>query len=351
MTLVHGVLAAFIALAQHGAPHAPPPNPVPPNALLSADSMMVELRKGGYTILWRHAATDYSTLDVPDAPPTDRSKQRNLTAQGALDAEIIGKVLKLRGVPIGEVASSWMFRTRETAERAFGRTEPTPLLRLVDPTPEQRAFLLKPPAKGTNRVLVTHHFIIERNASGVRPGDVAEGEAAVARVNGETLETVAIFKMADWRRLAEATPGSGVTPNALQTPPPPPANVAAGPPKPPPAPSTTPLVLPALLQLPQNAIVADYLQTFNAGDAERMGKFFEERAVPNPARTIAQRLESYARLRGDLGNFTITSAEESASNQIVVKVDGSVGKPATLTFTLEPDAKRRVVSIGVQYAP
>ena len=321
----------------------------PPNGRLSADSMMVELRKGGYTILWRHTATDYSTRDVPGA--TERSQQRNLTVQGALDAEIIGRMLKLRGVPIGEVLASPMFRTRETAERAFGRTEVTPLLRLLDPTPEQRAMLMAPPATGTNRVLVTHHFIIERNATGIRPGDVAEGEAAVVRPNGDVLETVAIFKMADWRRLAEATPGSGVTPNALATPVPAatPATAPVGPPAPPPRPSTTPLVLPELLQTHRNAVIANYLQTFNAGDPQRMRTFFEQFSVPNPARTMEQRLETYARLRGDLGNVTITSAEPGGADQVVVKVAGTTGRSGTYTFTLEGDHPGRIVSISVQY--
>jgi phosphohistidine phosphatase SixA len=341
MILAHTALAVFIALT-------------PPNDRLTPDSMMVELRKGGYTIIWRHAATDYSTRDVPGAPPTDRSQQRNLTPQGAMDAEIIGRMLKLRGVPIGEVLASPMFRTRETAERAFGRTEVTMLLRQLEATPEQRAMLMAAPAKGTNRVLVTHHFIIERNAQGIRPGDVAEGEAAVVRANGDVLETIAVFKMADWRRLAEATPGSGVTPNALATPiqlGPPAGAPPAGPPAPPPSPSTTPLVLPELLQTPRNAIIANYLQTFNAGDATRMQAFFEQFSVPNPARTMAQRLESYARLRGDLGNLTITSAEAAGENQVAVKVAGSTGRSGTYTFTLEPAAPGRIVSINVQYGP
>ena len=72
--LAHVALALTVAFA-------------PPNDLLSPDSMMVELRKGGYTILWRHAATDYSTRDAPGWPNTDRSQQRNLTAQGALDEQ------------------------------------------------------------------------------------------------------------------------------------------------------------------------------------------------------------------------------------------------------------------------
>jgi len=342
MMLVHAAIAAFIAVT-----------PPPPNALLSADSMMVELRKGGYTILWRHAATDYSTRDAPGWPNTDRSQQRNLTTQGALDAGIIGRLFKLRGIPIGEVLASPMFRTRETAELAFGRTDVTMLLRTEQASAEERQLMLTPPAPGTNRVLVTHHFIIERNAPGIRPGDIVEGEAAVVRVNAGVLETVGIFKMADWRRLAEATAGVGMTPGSLLTPAALPANFTAGPPKPPPPPSTTPLVLPELLRAPANAVIATYLQAFNAGDAQRMGKFFEEFSVPNPARTMEQRLESYARLRGDLGNLTIESAEAAGSNQVAVTVAGSTGKPGTFTFTLEPaapNASPRVVSINVQYA-
>jgi len=165
-------------------------------------------------------------------------------------------------------------------------------------------------------------------------------------VNGDVLETIGIFKMADWRRLSEATPGSGVTPNALQTPAPLPA-AAAGPIAPPPPPSTTPLVIPALLETGHNTIIAEYLRTFNAGDAPRMGKFFEQYAVPNPARTIEQRLESYARLRGDLGNLTITSAEATGPNQVAVRVSGSTGRPGTYTFTLEESAPYRIVSINV----
>ena len=56
----HAALAVFIALA-------------PPGDRLTPDSMMVELRKGGYTIIWRHAATDYTMRDVPGAAATKMS--------------------------------------------------------------------------------------------------------------------------------------------------------------------------------------------------------------------------------------------------------------------------------------
>ena len=81
-----------------------------------------------------------------------------------------------------------------------------------------------------------------------------------------------------------------------------------------------------------------------------MRTFFEQFSVPNPARTMEQRLESYARLRGDLGNLTITSADAAGADQVVVQVAGSTGTAATITFTLEAATPSRMVSISVQYA-
>ena len=321
----------------------------PPNTdRLSPDSMMIELRKGGYTILWRHASTDYSTKDAPGFPD-DRTQQRNLTEQGALDAALIGEIFKRRGVPIGDVFASQMYRTRETAERAFGRVRIDTLLRSMQPSDAERRLILAMPPHGTNRVLVTHHFIIERNAPGIRPGDVAEGEAVVVRSNGETLETVALFKMADWRRIAEATPGMTLTLKSLITRTAGGAPNAGAPAAVPAAPSSTTVTLPAILDMPRYARIAEYLRTYNAGDPDRMRKFYEMSVVTNPNRTMEQRLETYARLRGDLGNLTVTSAVPSADDQMTVKVDGSTGKPATITFTLEPVPGNRLAQITLQY--
>ena len=97
-------LAMTVALAPPNNTSTTTSNTLPGN-LLPPDSMMVELRKGGYTILWRHSATDYSTKDAPGFPD-DRLQQRNLTEQGALDAGLIGQIFKRRGIPIGEVLTS-----------------------------------------------------------------------------------------------------------------------------------------------------------------------------------------------------------------------------------------------------
>src|SRR6185503_13120394 len=137
-------------------------------SLISADSALKLMKQGGYTMIWRHAESDWSKQDVLGSP--DRAQQRNLTTRGETDAKAVGAAFKRLGIPVGEVRSSQLFRTRETAELAFGKTTIDTILRQLDATPAQKALIGAKPAKGTNRVLVTHHFVIERQVPGVRPG-------------------------------------------------------------------------------------------------------------------------------------------------------------------------------------
>jgi len=322
----------------------------PPDSLLSADSLLVELRKGGYTIVWRHTATDRTVQEPMDYQNTPRFQQRNLTDRGIADAKAVGVLFKARGIPIGEVLSSPMFRTRETAEYAFGRVEATPILRQVDPSPEQLRLIATEPAAGTNRVLVTHHFVIERNVPGIKPGMVAEGEAVVVRATGgDGLRLVGIFKMADWQRLGgqadnAAAPSSGghavplTTGHGVAL-----ANRPAGSPAP-----NAPLVIPATLETPKNVAIAEYLKTFNSGDAARMRQFYERSVMPNPARTMEERMAVYDRLKVELGTLSIESVEGAETNSVVVKLQSSAGRPVTITFNVEPQAPYRLVTISFQ---
>jgi len=171
--------------------------------LLTVDSLMVELKKGGYVVLLRHARTDYSTMDNPKAAPTDRTAQRNLSDDGIADAKMIGNVFKKFGISFAEVVSSPLFRTRETAELAVGHTDTTMALRSVAVTPEQLRVVTTPPAPGTNRLLVTHHFVIEQNVTRFPPGMVNESEAVVIRPTGNgKFDTVGRIRLKDWVRLA-----------------------------------------------------------------------------------------------------------------------------------------------------
>ena len=319
----------------------------PSDSLLTPDSLLVELRKGGYTIMWRHTATDRSVQEPMGYTNLPRFQQRNLTDQGVADAKAVGVLFKSRGIPIGDVLSSPMFRTRETAEYAFGRVEAMPLLRQLEPSPEQRRLIAAQPAVGTNRVIVTHHFVIERNLPGIQPGQIAEGEAAVVRATGdESVRLVGIFKMADWRRLgAQSGNAADVSPAGHGT-----AFIHGGrlTNTNPVAASNAPLVVPTVLETPQHAAIAEYLRAFNAGDTTRMRQFYDRFVVPNPSRSIEERMAVYQRLKGDLGGLSIESVDTVEVGRVVVKSQSNAGVPVTITFAVESQAPYRINTITFQ---
>jgi hypothetical protein len=267
---------------------------------------------------------------------------RGRISKGVADARLIGVVLKARGIPIGDVITSPMFRTRETAEYAFGRvTSTSPLLIALTASPEEKDLIAAAPAAGTNRVLITHHYIIERDAPGVKPGDVNEGEAAVVRRVGPDLKTVGIIKMADWNRMRAELPPDAPSGNGIAAVPTgPPVRVAIG-----------PLVIPKELKTPQTMAAGEYLRAFNTGDPAKMKEFFERGAVPSATRTIEQRLETYATLLTDLGSFEIVSVEVGVEGQVVVKTKTSTAKSSMLTFTLETDAPYRMKGLSINTGP
>ncbi len=309
-------------------------SPAMPDSLVSADSAMALLKKGGYTVMWRHTQTDRSIADVP-GENTERYQQRNLNDAGVSLAKAVGLIFKARGIPVGEVLASPMYRTMETGQYAFGKATRNPLLRTLDPSPEEKSLVLAQPAAGTNRVLVTHHFIIERNAPGIKPGDVGEGEAAIVKSDGKALRTIAVIKLDDWKRLAE-DPNA---PKAIEE-----SHAAA----------TFSLngvsqETAAMIHSGRGHVALSYIQSFNAG-RDAMKAFMSNLVVPDPARTIESRLESYDRLRKDLGWLaTITGVELVGTDGLVVSGTTTSGKQITITFRQEAQAPYRATSISFQY--
>jgi hypothetical protein len=119
----------------------------------------------------------------------------------------MGVVFRKYGISFAEIISSPMFRTVETAEMAAGKPKTTMALRVIPSTPEQEALIKTAPKPGTNRLLVTHHFVIEKHVPGVKPGGVGESEAAVVSHAADgTIQLVGIIKLDDWKALAN--PGS-----------------------------------------------------------------------------------------------------------------------------------------------
>ena len=73
-------LLASVALAAQIA------TPVEDTAQARREALMAKLRNGGYSILLRHARTDYSVQEPQGSVPAERSAQRNLSDDGIRDA-------------------------------------------------------------------------------------------------------------------------------------------------------------------------------------------------------------------------------------------------------------------------
>src|SRR3954467_13190806 len=144
--MVH--LLAALALAARIA------SPVEDTAQARREDLMAKLRSGGYSVILRHARTDYSVQEAQGTVPVERSAQRNLSDDGIRDAALMGVVFRKYGISFAEIIASPMFRTVETAEMAAGKPTTTMLLRVFPTTAEQAAFVKTPPKPGTNRLLV-----------------------------------------------------------------------------------------------------------------------------------------------------------------------------------------------------
>ena len=158
---------------------------------LAGPNLLAAMRGGGFVIYFRHARTDFSQDDTDLSDLSNCAAQRNLSDEGREQAHRIGEAITALNIPIGDVLSSQLCRTRETAELAFGRATLTPDLTSFGTAGSEveeqrrvealRRLLSAPPRAGTNTVLVAHLFNIQRAAS----VNLAEGEAGIFRPLGE----------------------------------------------------------------------------------------------------------------------------------------------------------------------
>lgn len=299
----------------------------------SADSLLKSLQRGGYTIVLRHARTDRTSRDEANYSNTDRTTQRNLSGAGVADAKAIGLVMRNAGIRFSEVLSSPMFRTKETAEMAFGPTAVTQLLRELQPSPQQRDLLVQAPAAGTNRAIVTHHFLIEQHVPGIKPGDIGESEAVVVRRGDKgEVELVGRFKLDDWSRLSGGKTGNADAPGGHT----PPAGTTVAPPA-----GMTPFNWQATAA---TRLAGMYLHSFNTGDAEQMRAYTEMYLVADPGRTTAQRVEAYKTLFQNHGAFSIVGTVSATEKEAVIQLKSKQGD-VRLTVTMSETDPKRAASI------
>jgi broad specificity phosphatase PhoE len=214
VVLAAALLALAAARDAPGAAAAPetpetPETPVGPG-------LVEALRDGGYTIYFRHAATDWRNGDrleqAGDWTSCEPERMRQLSEKGRETARRIGEAIRALGIPVGRVLSSEYCRAAETARlMALGPVETTrDIMNLraaafvggrAAVVRRARQVFSRPPPAGTNVVIIGHGNLMraatdayaDEGGSGIyapRPGS-ERGFALVARLGPE-----------DWHALA-----------------------------------------------------------------------------------------------------------------------------------------------------
>lgn len=167
-----------------------------------ADSVLDRLRAGGFVLACRHAITG------PDPRNRrfdleDRSTQRLLSAEGEAQARRLGEILRRQRIPIGEVLTSPVFRTSDSAELTFGRAERSDALwtNEAQDTAELRRLFTSEPAPGTNRALMTHQGILYPITE-LERGSIREGDCVIIDPDGgDSFEIVDVLGPDEWAAL------------------------------------------------------------------------------------------------------------------------------------------------------
>ncbi len=182
-------------------------SPDPAHALEGSD-LVRALRGGGYTLYFRHTATDFSQNDRGMTTYGECATQRNLSEAGRGEARAIGATIRALGLPVGEVIASPFCRTMETGRLMFGRAEASAVVRGYEGTDATNpdygrlvALLASPPKPGTLRMITSHGNPFRAIAG---PPHLAEGEAAVLKPAGAGFVVVARVRREDWEALAAA---------------------------------------------------------------------------------------------------------------------------------------------------
>ena len=174
------------------------------------------------------------------------------------------------------------------------------------------------PKPGTNRLLVTHHFVIEQLVPGIRPGDVEESEAAVVRPTGDgKVELVGRITRGDWMELAGGAPAAKET-------------------------------NPAAAAVQPTGGVAElargYISAFNSGDPARMRAFIESSLVADPNRPVDERVKSYAQMFEYFGALTVHTSVEHSPAEVTMEARSKRGSVRVIV-TMSKELAGRIESV------
>jgi phosphohistidine phosphatase SixA len=161
-----------------------------PGAFAQEPPRWEPLRKGGFVLLMRHAATTIAGADGRGYKLSDCSTQLALSDEGRAEAIRIGERLKDERIPIAKAYSSPFCRCHDTAMLAFGMAEDWDPLRSFFYEPDREAEFTDSVKRrigsyssrtmGGNVAMVTHNT----NIAALTKLSVAHGEIVVLRPDG-----------------------------------------------------------------------------------------------------------------------------------------------------------------------
>jgi len=176
-------------------------------------TLVGELRRGGYVIVFRHGATNRDQADTDPLHPDNVAQQRLLSDKGREVAGQVGDAFKTLGIPLGKVYTSKFNRAVETGKLVSGGDVMSTLditeggLVVTPIENDRRAEALKQmigtvPEAGKNTLIVTHKPNII-DAFGKDWFEVKEGEASIFKPDSSGKAVfIARMQITDWIKAA-----------------------------------------------------------------------------------------------------------------------------------------------------
>jgi phosphohistidine phosphatase SixA len=168
--------------------------------------LIEDLRRGGYTILFRHERTSViGDWDFLPFKPEECDRQRTLSEVGKASARTVGETMRALQIPVGKVATSTYCRAIEHGKLAFGGVhDKTPAL--IGPDGKGRTLnevrrdvdtLIGHGPAGGNLILIGHHGTIDAYTTRM----LDEGDSLIIKRDGAVTRIIAHMPAARWEEI------------------------------------------------------------------------------------------------------------------------------------------------------
>jgi phosphohistidine phosphatase SixA len=167
-----------------------------------AEAAWQALMRGGHTLVFRHSIDEPGNGDPhPLYRFGDCTFQRQLVPEGRAKAERVGRLLRDRGVRIGDVLSSEWCRARDSAQLMFGRHRTWAALNVMNPQTNPHMDAVRQSADVTARIAAhqgTDNLVLVTHLLNIQPllnEAPAKGDAVVVRWHAASHALVVVGRL------------------------------------------------------------------------------------------------------------------------------------------------------------